>query len=548
MNIFIHLIKQFIKENKLNVLFVIVLSFIIILIQINVLSLITANIIQSIQGKNKNILYNNYKIFLGVLFFYIVVFILYRHLQNILMIKLRGWTKTELFRIILTINNTEYNDTDFINLDSGMHKYSGIFFNVFSNIISFLLPNISLLLIVSIYFMIKDYKFGLIFLLCNIIIICFLYYKWDDIVKLYKEYEFSQYETNNLQLDNLNNFDKIIYRNQYLVEVDNFKNSIDSSIEVGNVFFNYISKIILIINIIIYIFIGILVYYLIQMYYSNVINITIFITFFTIILLYRDRILLIIQQLPDYIENFSKENSIHKYLNDINFNINKINNLKFKKCDIDFDTIEFKNVVFKYKKSKNIIFNGLNIKLNLNNKIIGITGLSGHGKSTFVKLIIKMYNYKGDIFIDDINIQNIDNTCIRNNIVYVNQTSKLFNQNVDYNIYYGIKNKELVKEYIDEIYQFEKIKQLLSNIDMKENVGTNGENLSGGQRQIINIINGLIIPSKILIIDEPTNALDPQLKKDVISLIKYFKKYKKCIIIISHDKDIYPIFNETINI
>jgi ABC-type bacteriocin/lantibiotic exporter with double-glycine peptidase domain len=83
---------------------------------------------------------------------------------------------------------------------------------------------------------------------------------------------------------------------------------------------------------------------------------------------------------------------------------------------------------------------------------------------------------------------------------------------------------------------------------MDKNVGTNGENLSGGQRQIINIINGLIIPSKVLILDEPTNALDPFLKKDVISLIKYFKKYKKCIIIISHDKDIYSIFDETINI
>jgi ABC-type multidrug transport system fused ATPase/permease subunit len=290
------------------------------------------------------------------------------------------------------------------------------------------------------------------------------------------------------------------------------------------------------------------------MYYSNTIDITIFITFFTIILLYRDRILVIIQQLPDYIENFSKENSIHKYLNEIDFNINKlnnvnnVNNVNAKSCNLNFDTIEFKNVVFKYKNSKKIIFDNLNINLNLNNKIIGITGLSGNGKSTFVKLIIKMFDYKGDILIDNINIKNIDNTCVRKNIVYVNQTSKLFNKNIDYNIYYGIKNKELVSHYINEIYQFEKIKQLFSNIDMDKNVGTNGENLSGGQRQIINIINGLIIPSKILILDEPTNALDPLLKKDVISLIKYFKKYKKCIIIISHDKDIYSIFNETINI
>jgi membrane protein required for beta-lactamase induction len=274
-NIFKHLIKEFIKDNKFKVSFIILLSFIIIIIQINVLSLITANIIKSIQSNTKNVLYNNYKIFLGVLFFYIVIFILYRYLQNILMIKLKGWTKTELFKIILTLNNLEYNHTNFINLDSGLHKYSGIFFNVFSNIISFILPNISLLFIVTIYFMIKDYKFGFIFLLCNVIIIYFLYNKWDTIVSIYKKYESAQYESDHLQLDNLNNFDKIIYRNQYLDEIENFKNSIDENIKIGHHFFNYISKIILIINIIIYIFIGLLVYYLIHMYYSNIIDITI---------------------------------------------------------------------------------------------------------------------------------------------------------------------------------------------------------------------------------------------------------------------------------
>jgi ABC-type bacteriocin/lantibiotic exporter with double-glycine peptidase domain len=288
------------------------------------------------------------------------------------------------------------------------------------------------------------------------------------------------------------------------------------------------------------------------MYYSKNISITIFITFFTIILLYRDRILNIIQQLPDYIENFGKENTVHKYLNEINFNINnlKINNLKItdKKNNLNFDTIEFKNITFQYNKSNDLIFDNLNLKMNLNDKIIGISGLSGNGKSTFVKLIIKMYKYKGDIYIDNINIKDIDNMYIRENIIYVNQTSKLFNKNVHENLYYGINEKKLVKEHIDEIFQFKKIHNLFKDIDMDNNVGTNGEKLSGGQRQVINIINGLLIPSKILILDEPTNALDPLLKKDIIDLIKYFKKYKKCIIIISHDKDIYSIFDETIQI
>jgi len=550
MSIFYYLFNEFIKNNKKDVTLVILLSFIIILIQINALSYITGTIINSIQNSTKVVLYNNYKIFLGVLFFYIVFFIYYRHIQNILMIKLRGWTKTQLLKIIFTLNNNEFNDTNFIDLDAGLHKYSRIFYNTFSTVVSFLLPNLSLLIIVTLYFMYKDYKFGLIFLLCNIIIIIYLYYKWNDMTSVFIEYEKKNNITDRIQLDKLNNFEKIIYRNQYLNEVDHFSNVINESIKYGNIFSNYLSKIMLIINIIVFIFIAILIYYLIRMYYSKTINITMFITFFTILLLYRDRILGIIQYIPEYIENFSKGNVIDKYLEDIKCDINKINliSTNSKIHNLNFDTIEFKNVSFNYKKSKDIIFKNLNIKLDLDDKIIGITGLSGNGKSTLVKLIIKMYKHKGDILIDNININNIDNMYIRDNIIYVNQTSKLFNKNIHDNIYYGLKDKELINEYIEEIFQFEKIKELFENINMDLNIGTNGEKLSGGQRQIINIINGLLIPSKILILDEPTNALDPLLKKDVIDLIKYFKKYKKCIIIISHDKNIYSIFNETIEI
>jgi ABC-type lipoprotein export system ATPase subunit len=56
------------------------------------------------------------------------------------------------------------------------------------------------------------------------------------------------------------------------------------------------------------------------------------------------------------------------------------------------------------------------------------------------------------------------------------------------------------------------------------------------------------MPSKIVILDEPTNALDMALKKEVIQMIADFKQYKKSIIIITHDKDVFPILDETIKI
>jgi ABC-type lipoprotein export system ATPase subunit len=93
------------------------------------------------------------------------------------------------------------------------------------------------------------------------------------------------------------------------------------------------------------------------------------------------------------------------------------------------------------------------------------------------------------------------------------------------------------------------IQKLYKNIDLEhKSAGGMGEHLSGGQRQVVNILSGLINPSKILILDEPTNALDLTIKKELLGIIYSFRKYKHCIIIITHDRDVYPLFDERINL
>jgi ABC-type bacteriocin/lantibiotic exporter with double-glycine peptidase domain len=179
-----------------------------------------------------------------------------------------------------------------------------------------------------------------------------------------------------------------------------------------------------------------------------------------------------------------------------------------------------------------------------------MVGLSGRGKSTFMKLVLKLYKPKtGNIFIDGQNIDNIDPDYIRNNITYVNQNSKLFDKKVIDNMLYGCLDLDTCNAYLKKIMQYKKINELYKNVDIyNQRSGALGENLSGGQRQIINIIGGLINPSKILILDEPTNALDPELKNELLELIRDFKKYKKSIIIITHDRDVHSLFDETIKI
>ena len=140
--------------------------------------------------------------------------------------------------------------------------------------------------------------------------------------------------------------------------------------------------------------------------------------------------------------------------------------------------------------------------------------------------------------------------CLRKHITYVNQNSKLFDRVPMENFLYGCSDDGKCKENLEMIFdKYPKIRELYKNIDIyKKKAGSLGENLSGGQRQITNVISGLINPSKILVLDEPTNALDPNLKGELLQLIRDFSKYKKCIIIISHDREAYSIFDEKINL
>jgi ABC-type lipoprotein export system ATPase subunit len=75
-----------------------------------------------------------------------------------------------------------------------------------------------------------------------------------------------------------------------------------------------------------------------------------------------------------------------------------------------------------------------------------------------------------------------------------------------------------------------------------------GERWSGGERQLYNVVSGVIKAGGILVLDEPTNAVDMELKSELLEVIEEERKNKECIIIISHDKEVFPLFDETINV
>lgn len=551
MNIVYYLLGEFFKEEQINIFILTIISFIINLLQTNSISYITANIIEEIGAKNQpKVLYFFY-FFVGVSVLFIFLYAVFKHYQNIILAKLKQWIRHHLLRVLMLVNNENFSEMNFLKMNSPINRIGAVCYMVFNDVIIYLLPNFSFLIMVGLFFLYKHFALGLIFALGNILLTVYFLYYWDDMLMHSEAYEARASESEAYMIEILNNIDKIIFRGQTENEIGEFSNRVEKSADASIKFNANVNDHGTIMYIIAYIFIFVFIFELVRLYFQKRVDFKIFITFFTIILLYRDKILSIIQQLPDFIEFLGRTDSILKHFEDMKDKYDEVlENRQYEDHDLPFENIRFENISFQYSTNHKRVFDGANINIDTNNRVIGITGLSGNGKSTFAKLLLKMYKPEaGAVYIDGVDLRDIDVNYIRKCVTYISQNSKLFDKKISENIMYGCSDQDICAKHLEEILKYDKIRELYKNADIHEKqAGSLGENLSGGQRQITNIISGLVNPSKILILDEPTNALDPALKKELIQIIRDFKKYKKCIIIITHDSDVYPLFDERLNI
>ncbi|WP_422678783.1 ABC transporter ATP-binding protein [Clostridium botulinum] len=197
--------------------------------------------------------------------------------------------------------------------------------------------------------------------------------------------------------------------------------------------------------------------------------------------------------------------------------------------------IQFENVSFYYNKDK-IILNNINIKIDKCEKI-AIIGENGSGKSTLINLFLRLYKpCKGKILINGTNINDFNLKEYRKLISVVNQEIYLFNQTIKENI---ILNSRIREKQLNKIYKNAKLNEFINKLPNKSetNVGRNGSNLSGGEKQKIAMARALARGSEILILDEATANLDIQSESYINQLInKEFRE--KTVIVISHRTDI----------
>lgn len=196
--------------------------------------------------------------------------------------------------------------------------------------------------------------------------------------------------------------------------------------------------------------------------------------------------------------------------------------------------IEFKNANFSYPGSNQQILDNLNLYIKPQSKI-AILGQSGSGKTTLIKLLLGFYSLnEGNIYLNGIDIKDIDIQLLRKNIGVLTQNVKLFDKSVIENIIYGTSATK--EDAIKLISNFNI--QVFDNLQngLNSSVGTDGSNLSGGQKQVVNFLRAILKNTPILLLDEPTSALDAKTKNVILGIID--KLNNKTVIIITHDKDV----------
>ncbi|WP_245602822.1 ABC transporter ATP-binding protein [Gloeothece verrucosa] len=215
------------------------------------------------------------------------------------------------------------------------------------------------------------------------------------------------------------------------------------------------------------------------------------------------------QEISNGISNLKKSiTDLKEIINLEHINAKIVDSESAVNLEIKLGKIAFKEVSFSYTNQKNTLYKNLSITINGGQKV-ALVGHSGSGKSTFIKLLQRLYDVQeGEITIDDQNIRDITQQSLRKAIAVVPQEPILFHRSIAENISYGKPDatRAEIEEAARKAYAHDFIINLPEGYDSQ--VGERGVKLSGGERQRIAIARAFLADCPILVLDEATSSLD----------------------------------------
>lgn len=201
-----------------------------------------------------------------------------------------------------------------------------------------------------------------------------------------------------------------------------------------------------------------------------------------------------------------------------------------QKLPAEIGEIHLNNLSFWYKKGQPILTD-ISLKIQ-KGQTIGIAGPTGGGKTTLIKLLLRLYDVKsGSIKLEGIDIKNLTLKNLRQNIGFVSQEVYLFHGSIRENIAYGMPNasEEEIKNAAKKAQLHDFIDGLPTTYDTI--VGERGIKLSGGQRQRLSIARAILKDAPILILDEATSAVDTETERAIQQNLHQLTEGKTALII-----------------
>lgn len=207
--------------------------------------------------------------------------------------------------------------------------------------------------------------------------------------------------------------------------------------------------------------------------------------------------------------------------------------------------IELRNVSFRYPEAEKDALSNVSLRIKAGEKV-GILGRVGSGKSSLEKLIMGLYQpTSGAVLIDGVNIAQIDPAELRRSMGYIPQDVQLVNGTVLQNITLGITHPN--ERRIWQAIELSGLKALVGeNADgLAMPVGEGGSRLSGGQRQTIAVARALMPASSILLLDEPTSAMDSTLENHVTNSLATVAR-DKTLVLVTHRTSLLSLVDRLI--
>lgn len=176
------------------------------------------------------------------------------------------------------------------------------------------------------------------------------------------------------------------------------------------------------------------------------------------------------------------------------------------------------------------------------NKTTCIVGESGSGKTTLLKMLNKIISPdSGEIYLDGKNLKEIDSVKLRRKVVMLPQSPAIFNGNIRENLNMGLIFSERPAASDREL------EEVLKAVKLDKNINDSPNKLSGGEKQRVALGRILLMNTDVLLLDEPSSALDDETERVIIEgLVEHSRKNKKTLIMVTHSKQVAEKYSDVI--